>query len=384
MSKKIFFLLIFAFFATPVSAVESDLSIIRVVPQGKGVKNADKIVFEFNQPVVPLGEMERTADQIPVKIKPALNCQWRWLNQMSLACVLGEKDRMKPATNYRITVNPELTALSGAKMKEKRKYAIETVRPEVNPARSRFIQFVAPERPQWELFFDTDTKLKSVKSNVFFMAGGKSVKAEVREAECHSYSTDCQARFLISPVKDLGVDQPYEIVYTAGFEALNAGSLKSEKEGTLTKGRTLPVFAVKGMQCYDEQYNFKTYTAEETRLNPPLCQYDSSIRILLTDRTVRENVSEFIKGEPAVSVENREDTADYIYLSAPKAGLHYTVTVSDQMKDVWGGELIRSETFMFRSSDRRPALNLPYYSVVLEAGEQTKAFAPDAPRRCPP
>ena len=373
MSKKIFFAFLSVLFSFPVSAAVPELEIVRVLPQGKGIKEADKIVFEFNQPVVPLGEMERDSKQIPVKIKPALNCQWRWLNQTSLACVLGEKDKMTPATAYQITVKPELTALSGAKMTEKRKYTIETVRPEIDPARSRFKEFIAPERPQWELFFETDTKLKSVKSNISFKAGGKKVKAEVSEAECNEYSTNCKARFLASPVKDLGVDQAYEIVYTAGFEALNAGSLKSEKEGVLAKGKTLPVFAVKDIQCYDGDYDLKTYTAEETRLHPPVCQYDSALRIRLTDRTVLENVSEFVKGSPFVSVTNREETSDTIFFSTPNAGQLYTVTVSDKMKDVWGSALNRSETFMFQSSNRRASLITPYSSVVLEAGEKTHA-----------
>lgn len=357
----------------PSVASEPDLSVVRVTPQGTGVNNADKIVFEFNQPVVPLGEMERTADQIPVKIKPSLNCQWRWLNQTSLACILGEKDGMKPATAYKITVKPGLTALSGAKMKDKQKFGMETVRPEINPARARFVQFVAPERPQWEVSFETDVKKKSVKSNIFFISAGKKVEADVSDAECLSYVKDCQARFLVSPSEDLGVDRPYEIVYTAGFESLNGGKLKSEKEGVLAKGRTLPVFAVKELWCYDKDYNFKNHPVDAVRLTPPLCQYDMPIRIDLTDRTVLGNISDFVTGDPAVIVSDREEISDRIFLSAPKADQLYTVTVSHQLQDVWGGKIIGSEKIMFKTSDRKPSLNMPYYSIVLEADEKTRA-----------
>ncbi|MBR1778252.1 MAG: hypothetical protein IJ752_06690 [Alphaproteobacteria bacterium] len=375
MSKRIFVLIAFIFFSVPAFADESALSVLRAVPQGKGIKETDKIVFEFNQPVVPLGEMERSSDQIPVKIKPALNCQWRWLNQSSLACVLGEKDKMKPATAYKITVKPGLKALSGAAMAREQEYLIETVRPEIDPARSRFVQFVAPQRPQWELFFNTDVKLKSVKSNVFFMANGKSVKADVSESECPVYGTNCQARFLVSPVRDLGVDQFYEIIFTPGFQSLHGGKLKSEEEGIAGKGRTLPVFAVKDMQCYDEKYHFRTYTAAESQEQKPICQYESGIRIRLTDRTVLENVSDFVKGKPAVSVTDRTEISDVIFISAPKAGQFYELTISDQMKDVWGSELIRPETFVFQTTNRPPALNAPYSSIVLEAGENTAAVA---------
>ena len=373
MSKRICVLLALFFLSSPAFSEENALFVRRMVPQGKGIGETDKIVFEFNQPVVPLGEMERAPDQIPVKIKPDLKCQWRWLNQTSLACVTGEKDKMKPATAYKITVKPGLKALSGAEMAREQSFEIETVRPEIQQNDSRFMQFVTPERPQWLVSFDTDVKPKSVRSNLFFTAGGKSVKANVEEAECFPYIKNCQARFLVSPVKDLGINQPYEIVYKAGFEALNGGKLRSEKEGTLAKGKTLPVFAVEGMSCYNEEGGFKTYTAEETRLNPPVCQYDSSLRIILTDRTVLENVSGFVKGEPAVFVNDRAETSNAVYFSAPKAGQSYTVTVSEKLKDVWGSELVRPETFMFKVTDRQPSLNLPYSSIVLEAGEKTTA-----------
>ena len=64
MSKKIFLLLFLTVISFPLSAAE--LEIMRVVPQGKGIKDADKIVFEFDQPVVPLGEMERDSEDVGV------------------------------------------------------------------------------------------------------------------------------------------------------------------------------------------------------------------------------------------------------------------------------------------------------------------------------
>ena len=84
MSKKfLFFLFLICFSFQTAVAGDSSLFVQRMVPEGKGIRLADKIVFEFNRPVVALGEMERDADQVPIEIKPRLNCRWRWLNQTS-------------------------------------------------------------------------------------------------------------------------------------------------------------------------------------------------------------------------------------------------------------------------------------------------------------
>ena len=61
-------------------ASERPLKIIRITPDGDDVQPGRQITIQFNRPVVPLGRMERTDEEIPVEITPACNCQWRWLN----------------------------------------------------------------------------------------------------------------------------------------------------------------------------------------------------------------------------------------------------------------------------------------------------------------
>lgn len=374
MSKKIlFFLFLICFSFQTAVAGDSSLFVQRMVPEGKGIRQADKIVFEFNRPVVALGEMERDADQVPIEIKPRLNCRWRWLNQTSLACILGEKDRLAAAELYKVRVKPEFRALSGEEMEKGQSFVLETVRPEINVSRTRFMDFITPERPRWRVVFDTDTQMKSVRSNMFFKVGSKKIKADVASVECQDWETDCQAKYLVFPVKDLGVGQPYELVYESGFKALNGGDLKSEKEGIAGKGKTLPVFQAESLQCYDKNFSMKSYGAEETRLNIPECQFDFPVNIVLSDKTVLENVSDFVKGQPAVSVNERAAVSNVISVSAPKAGETYTLNISDSLTDVWGAKIEKPETFFFKTGDRRAELKLPYSSVVLESGEETHA-----------
>jgi hypothetical protein len=62
------------------------LKLLRVTPAGDDVPLGTQIVFEFNRPVVPLGRIERQAEEIPITIAPPLPRAWRWLNTATLAC----------------------------------------------------------------------------------------------------------------------------------------------------------------------------------------------------------------------------------------------------------------------------------------------------------
>ena len=373
MSKKILFFLFLICFSFQSVADDSSLFVRRMIPEGKGIKQTDKIVFEFNRAVVPLGEMERESDQIPIEIKPKLNCRWRWLNQSALACLLGKEAPLLPAQKYQVEVKPDFRAFSGERMEKEQSFVLETIRPELNTFQTRFMQFITPERPQWRVVFDTETQIKSVRSNLFFKAGSKKIKAEVVPADCQEWETDCQAKYLVSPDRDLGVDQAYELVYEAGFKALNGGKLKSQKEGIAGKGKTLPVFHVSALRCYDADFSSRSYSAEETRLNTPECLFDSPVSIVLSDKTVLENAGDFISAEPKVAVNERQAVSNIISFQPSEAGKVYTLKVQDSLSDVWGAKLDRSETFFFKTTDRRAALVLPYSSVVLESDEQTQA-----------
>ncbi|MDY0009416.1 MAG: Ig-like domain-containing protein, partial [Bdellovibrionales bacterium] len=89
------------------------LEITRITPEGDDVPASRQIVITFNRAVVPLGKMDRSADEIPVTILPALECEWRWINTSSLACQLGEKSAMKASTTYYVVVNPGIEAEDG-------------------------------------------------------------------------------------------------------------------------------------------------------------------------------------------------------------------------------------------------------------------------------
>ena len=92
--------------------ITGPLELLAVNPGGEEVPPARQLVLRFNRPVVPVGRMERDAAEIPVTIEPPLACEWRWLDTSSLACQLGEKESMRPATRYTVTVEPGITRIT--------------------------------------------------------------------------------------------------------------------------------------------------------------------------------------------------------------------------------------------------------------------------------
>ena len=355
-------------------AAARGLDIRRVVPNGTDVgTDVDKIVFEFDRPVVDFGAAERTADEIPVTIKPAVQCDWRWVNRETLACLTG-KDALKPATAYKIAVGAGFKTAAGETLGETRRFSFETKRPELNPSAARFVDFAAPERPRWQVAFAVPVKDGSVRSNLYFRANGKKVKADVAPVECFDWESDCELRRLVVPVKDLGVDTPYELAFDDGFKASNGGGLKSEKSGVAGAGRTLPVFQALALRCYDEKYDIQSVSAEQSRLKTPECRFDAPVGVVLSDKTVLENASKFVKATPAATVADREYVSDTVSLFPQKAGQTYAVSVSGETTDVWGNKIAAPATFYFKTGDRQPGLNLPYSSVVLEKDETTAAY----------
>ena len=80
--------------------------------------NADKLVFEFSDPMIALGQTERDAKDIPIEFSPAVKCEWRWLNQKVLGCFLGQ-NALKPETEYTIRFGT-FTGLDGQKISPKK------------------------------------------------------------------------------------------------------------------------------------------------------------------------------------------------------------------------------------------------------------------------
>jgi hypothetical protein len=157
-----------------------DLRILRITPTGIEVPPGRQLVIQFDRPVVPLGRMERDAGELPITIEPQLNCQWRWLDPANLACNLGEKDALQPATEYRLVVGPGITDEGGATLGETVRHTFTTIRPRITEA--WFKTWLGPRLPQNSVRGNLPVDLGSLTDHLLYLADGRRIPAKVQKS----------------------------------------------------------------------------------------------------------------------------------------------------------------------------------------------------------
>ncbi|MGH8226223.1 MAG: Ig-like domain-containing protein, partial [Gammaproteobacteria bacterium] len=146
------------------------LQILRITPSGAEVPQGKEIVFQFDRPMVALGDMARTPTDIPVSIEPALDCEWRWLNNDELACRLSGERQFRPATRYTIHVGTGLAALDGSRLAKPLTQTFTTLLPQV--VWSYFQQWLSPVRPQYQLQFNLPVTKAAIEQSLVFARDG--------------------------------------------------------------------------------------------------------------------------------------------------------------------------------------------------------------------
>ena len=176
---------------TPLHAEDGPLSIARITPTGEDMPAGRQLVIEFDRAVVPLGRMERNADEVPITLSPDLNCEWRWLNERALACQLKEDDALKASTRYHMTVKPGLVALDGSTLDGTVEHEFVTSR--VRLDRSTFDGWSGPATPTLLVTFNQPVRRDSLVRNlsfVWFENGGGTQGISVSEGPEWSVAPD--------------------------------------------------------------------------------------------------------------------------------------------------------------------------------------------------
>lgn len=157
------------------------LRVTSITPSGENVPVGRQIVFQFNRPVAPIGRMSRDAAEIPVEIRPALDCRWRWIDPSALACQLGDDQSFVPATRYDLTLRPGLRARDGGTLPAAVEHWFATERPGVVYA--GFRTWRAPGLPVIRVIFNQPVSNSSVAGHMFVAAGGNRRELRVEPDE---------------------------------------------------------------------------------------------------------------------------------------------------------------------------------------------------------
>ena len=207
--------------------LDMPLSVSMIKPNGVEQTEVTQIVIVFNKKMVPLGDMEKSAQGLPVSIAPAPGCHWRWLNTTTLGCWLDKE--LPYSTQYRVTVRAGMKALDGTTLGGDHvvDFATETLKKVCSA-----VEFTGPVNPVITVALNQPVDMASLKAAATMdCAGGTTVSAlKVRklnvEEEAGTWDAARSYRFEAPGVVEFGFEFDF-----IRFRFLAAGDIPNDADG---------------------------------------------------------------------------------------------------------------------------------------------------------
>ncbi len=416
-------LFLFVCVFSSVSAHSSDtpktLSILRVTPTGEDVPPGNQIVIEFNRPVVPLGRMERTAEEVGVDITPPLKCQWRWLNTSSLSCNLDSADTMAPATKYVVKIAPVITAEDGGTLAKEEMSGFITQRPDVSY--TNFNTWRSPTHPVIRVVFTQPVSRSSVEQHLFIApsGGGTRVPLLVKPDEDWQklpdyvlsptdklwVRVDQQARqsddqkteingeearrvWLVEPQSELAVNSAATLRIEPGLLSAE-GTEPSAQSRDIVSFQTFPDFGFAGVSCTANDGSSILIPPQMTPDQRLLCNPLRGVSLAFTVPVLRSEVKDNAVFNPSLSGDKKDynpwgdENRDWSSLGTPhsadrlyyvglpvglKAAQEYALSLpASGFEDEFGRVLPQAIEMKFSTNHRNPNFEMPHKYAVLES-----------------
>ena len=351
------------------AAAQKELTIQRITPAGTNVpavgNAAREIVIQFNRPVVPVGQMARTASELPITITPPLKCEWRWLNTSALACQLSERNAMTPSTTYKIEVAPGITAEDGETIAKPYISVFTTERPVVRYGSLHV--WKSPGHPVLRLTFNQPVTKSSVEAHLFLSLSGQTQaerialqarpdEQEQPRAEQPFFASlegrvirlftpvpgpsddeltmvngeEARRIWLVEPERELHGDSRYNVMIEPGLVSAY-GAEKSAVSDTVRTLDTFPDFTFKGVQCRNNAGDVIRY-APGAAIPSAACDPLAGKSLVFSAPVLRSQVSKFLTFSPNLAM-NAEESAwgggdDYSMLSSEyEKGREYMISL---------------------------------------------------------
>lgn len=377
--------------AAAAAAAGGELKLLRITPEGEDVEPGNQIVFSFDRAVVPLGRMERKADEIPITITPALPCEWRWLDPQALACQLPENAEMLPATVYEIDVRPEFVADSGARLLRGREHRFITQRPILEYASVDHWQ--SPTEPVIRALFSQPVTAASIVQSGRIAGEALIVQPDPEDRDTPYYvpaqggapASEARRQWHLRPAKPLKPDQDGFLKLSAGLvSALGTESGVADDEAA--RFHTFPTLKLLGLRCNRSDGRDGLFApGDRTPLecdplspvslvfNVPVVPATAAKQLTITPDPSggRKDYDPWANASNSVYVgTNNVDNGRYAvwFPFTLKANAEYRVEGTGDIRDIFDRKLGKAIDLRFRTAHRSPALSFEHDTAVLEAG----------------
>jgi uncharacterized protein YfaS (alpha-2-macroglobulin family) len=412
-----------AVFDSAAVPTDSDLKVLRVVPEGDQVPIPGRqIVVTFDRPVTALGNMSVDSAHSPVSVTPAVNCQWHWLDPRSIACELNAAQALAPATRYVVSVAAGIKAQDGAKLKDDYRWSFTTVRPAVTEY--RFFTWRSPGTPVVRLVFNQPVTQDSVQSFLRFgeqagvaaspdpyarevfhvlplpgepgalvIPGGTApVTSDDRPTTgTNAGGRQIEARrvWLVSPLQELPGNSRTQLTVAPGLRSY-AGPLLGTERRTVVSFDTFPEFHFLGVRCLIGTTS-ALLPVSAPRDAQPECNPFGRVSLVFSSPVISAEIKAHLVLTPDL-LNGRTDFDPWANLypssqlgSPHKRGAEYNVELPEHLKafqaysvvslkgvrDEFGRGLRGPLGMEFRTDHRPPRLKITHPVAVLEKNAPT-------------
>lgn len=395
-----------------------ELRILRVTPEGADVPAGQQIVIEFNRPVVPLGEMRRSAAELPITITPRLDCQWRWLNSSALACNLTPLTAMLPATAYSITIRPGITAEDSATIPATYQQTFTTERPKITTTWIK--TWLTPGTPVLQLVTNLPVTQQTLQRYLVFVSANDKILSTARvepdavpsdeeteedtDTDAHPLVYD-QQHWLVTPQRQLPPATTVTLHLEPGLRS-TLGAQPGLTDPEVITTTTFSAFTAVGITCQTNAGDDITIQIHTPQRADQSCNPLAPITLLFTAPVSRTQAQHHLRFTPALPGKNSNaswdidddtgitieggrdsDTTYSVWLPPMQAGQSYNISAIStplttwqrirntipwlrqpvsSLTDAFGRPLAQPFQLHVAVDHRKPNFELPYHDAVLE------------------
>ncbi|MDH5526503.1 MAG: MG2 domain-containing protein [Nitrospirota bacterium] len=355
----------------------ANLVVSLVKPSAIEQTAVSQVVIVFNKRMVELGDMEASAQGLPVSITPQPDCSWRWLNTTSLACWLDGE--LPLSTAYEVKIAAGMKALDGTVLEKDHvtRFATATLR-----AAGQQVEFTdSPVLPTVTVSFNQPVKQDSLEAAAAFKCNlfGSGVSATVRPLgeDEERGRFDASRSFYFTPQKDLGADDGCKLILDRGKMVAVSGPLPAQRDIEINF-RTFPDFFVREFAC-----GWRNKTTGGTRtesLDLKKCDPGDSVHLRFSVPTTNGQLADRITvtphagwlpggyNSPEYLKDNPDNVAHGYSLSRPFGGeATYQIALDPAITDRFGRPLQGAKAFSFETTHFDPSLDLEHSTAVIEA-----------------
>jgi len=331
--------------------VADSLRPVQVLPKDGSVDMSvdSAVVVSFNQPVVPLGA-DGASLPAAFSLEPVAEGRGEWLNTSTY--IFYPESALAGGVTYNARLNADLVSVAGTRLAQGEgtmvSWSFTTGKPrllEIIPATENLL----PLDLDMTLTFNQPMDAASVESNFSLLGPAGAVTGEFE------WSEDARSLTLIAD-KMLARNSSYRFILNGAAQAQGGTPLGKDWDMTLYSSPNFDVESTKPEQG--------GITAER-----------GGGRLYFTTAVEEKNLEDYLTLSPEISGFRANVYQNQIYINGFFAYEEsYTLTVSPELKDIWGQALGETYTYAFSTPAPKPRIALPYIGAELyfaEADEPT-------------